>query len=68
LRRAAIRLLIESRGMMSEREFATALLAQGIEASSATVHRDLAALGYKAHPARKTAGRPSEQLELPQGD
>ncbi len=65
-RRAAIQALIETRGLLSEREFASELQAQGIDASAATVHRDLIALGYQNSDARRKAGRPSnDQLTLP---
>ncbi len=64
-RRAAINLLIETRGLLSEREFANALQAQGIDASAASVHRDLIALGLQDSTARKKAGRPkNEQMQL----
>jgi hypothetical protein len=64
-RRAAINLLIETRGLLSEREFANALQAQGMNASAASVHRDLIALGLQDSTARKKAGRPkNEQMQL----
>jgi len=64
-RRAAINLLIETRGLLSEREFAAELTAQGINASKASVRRDLIALGLQDSPARKKAGRPkNEQMQL----
>ena len=67
-RRAAIQAIIETRGVLSEREFASELQAQGIDASAATVHRDLIALGYQNSDARKKAGRPqNDQLTLPNG-
>ncbi len=67
-RRLAIQTLIEKRGMLSEREFASELQAQGIDASAATVHRDLNALGYQDSAARKKAGRPTgHQMSLPEG-
>jgi hypothetical protein len=64
-RRAVIQALIETRGLLSEREFVRALQAQGIDASKATARRDLIALGYQDSTARKRAGRPSEQMTLP---
>lgn len=68
-RRAALQTLIDSGGILSGRDFAAALSAQGIEASRATINRDLEAMGFKAHAARKKAGRKSsEQLELPESD
>ncbi len=66
-RRAAIEAIIEARGMLSEREFASELQAKGINASAATVHRDLKAMGYQDSSARKKAGRPSGgQMTLPE--
>lgn len=66
VRRQAIETLIQTRGMLSEREFARELQTQGIDASAATIHRDLKALGYAESSARKKAGRPSEQMTLPE--
>jgi hypothetical protein len=67
-RRAAIQVLIEKRGLLSEREFTNELKAQGIDASAPTVHRDLIALGFQNSDARKKAGRPqNDQLALPNG-
>jgi hypothetical protein len=70
-RRNAIKSLIEAngtgRGIPSGRELEAALMAQGIEASQATINRDLSALGYQSHPARKRAGRKSAgDLSLPE--
>ncbi len=63
-RQTAIETLIEEQGMLSEREFATQLQTQGIEAANATIHRDLITLGYQKSPTRKKAGRRSEQMTL----
>ncbi len=63
-RRAAIQTLIETRGLLSAREFVTELRAQGIDGSAATIARDLNALGYQDSDARKKAGRPSDQMSL----
>jgi hypothetical protein len=65
-RRQAIETLIQVRGMLSEREFARELQAQGMDASNATIHRDLIALGFQDTGTRKKAGRPSEQMTLPE--
>jgi hypothetical protein len=64
-RQIAIQALIETRGLLSEREFVHALQAQGIDASKATARRDLIALGYQDSTARKKAGRPNSQMTLP---
>ncbi len=66
-RRIAIQTLIETRGMLSEREFVSELQAQDINASKASARRDLLALGYGDSPARKKAGRKSGgQMTLPE--
>jgi hypothetical protein len=64
-RRQAIETLIQTRGLLSEREFARELKTKGLAASKASVRRDLIALGYQDSTARKKAGRPSEQMTLP---
>jgi hypothetical protein len=62
----AIETIIQERGMLSVREFASELQAQDMDASKATVQRDLIALGLQDSDARKKAGRPSEQMTLPE--
>lgn len=63
-RRAILKQTIEESGMHSEREFARLLETRGIEASAATIHRDLIALGYQESETRKKAGRPNSQPTL----
>jgi len=67
-RRILIKGLIETRGMLSEREFVAALSPYKFHPSRSTVRRDLIALGYQDSEQRKKAGRPTkrrDQMTLP---